>query len=133
MTYELSKHAHDLATALGVALYSDLDDESYAQANVLSGQWRVDTVPVTDVRTYYIALHELGHVANPPAGTVSEFPDELRAWLWAVESALVMPDNETRVFMACKLAGYRSLRSEFHWRGQPEVNDLYDALVASLR
>lgn len=52
--------------------------------------------PVKSHITYFIALHEIGHIVHPPAGHGSGLPrleKEYHAWDWAVDNALIDPSE----------------------------------------
>ena len=50
----------------------------------------VDVLPVTDVRSYLIVLHEVGHIADPAEGLVGEG----RAWRFVLNRSLVPVDRK---------------------------------------
>src|SRR5688572_12208116 len=57
---------------------------------------RVVTWPVVDRLSYYVALHELGH-AHTWSVRPHKLRDEARAWQWALDVALVEPDQRTEL------------------------------------
>lgn len=50
--------------------------------------------PVKTHITYFIALHEIGHVVHPPAGNgLPRLEKEYHAWDWAIANALIDPSD----------------------------------------
>src|SRR4051812_19954743 len=68
---------------------------------------RVRTPPVTRHRSYYIALHEIGHVVtHDPASAESPVKQEERAWRWALQTALIEPTEGVRRHIYRRLWSY---------------------------
>jgi hypothetical protein len=69
----------------------------------------VDTVPIRDLVSYWIALHELGHIAAPASATTApggRLLAEVRAWVWAMEQSLVPWDAQARGFAQSMLESH---------------------------
>lgn len=116
---EMRAHIERLATELGVWKVVTLPRD-YPTALVLGwgdGPYTVGIHPIRSRSSYYIALHELGHVAVKRAdlrqGVVLRADDspgeylrvEVAAWAWAMRRAIVEPSLRARE------AIHRGLRS----------------------
>jgi hypothetical protein len=69
----------------------------------------VECPPITDVVTYFVALHGVAHHVMAPVDRVvgaGELEREWHAHAWARDVALVEPDVETRATLARALASY---------------------------
>lgn len=100
---ELLEHVHALAAELDVSLWACMScPGGYGEAVffVAPAELRIiaitalpDTVPM-----YLIALHELGHHADPAqfgkVGRSRALDREVFAWRWALEHSLVDPGRE---------------------------------------
>lgn len=114
---QLRKHAHDLATGFGVTLI-EVDDPrmQHEQAVALPDMRLAVCTPIIDETTYAIALHELGHVANP-AGHVRDARtadsigltvfEEEAAWAWARHYAMEWTAVMEQCVEQWALSGYR--------------------------
>jgi hypothetical protein len=71
---------------------------------------RVVVAPVTDVVSYFVCLHELGHLAGQPAGDVLE--QEAFATAWAFANALVPPDRVTLAALSEAWVSHGGVRVE---------------------
>lgn len=104
----LRRHAFALADELACVLIEDAD------ASPQSLRRRIITRPIACALSYYVALHELGHAAtwtletmrpvglaerDPRAMAARELLGEARAWAWALDAALVEPDQRTELWI----------------------------------
>jgi hypothetical protein len=91
---QLRAHVLELAAGLGVRVRVhpalDPDVENGFGPRAYPVQRVVDTLPITDARSYAIGLHELGHLATPPGSTF--LIGEARATVWALDQAIVPLD-----------------------------------------
>lgn len=65
-------------------------------------------IAVPDVRgqvSYFIALHEIGHLVGP-GRSKPRLEAEANAWLWALEQSVVEPTSATRRSISRRLHGY---------------------------
>ena len=86
----LRVHVYSLAAELGV-LIQERPGMCVWDASAWAG--RVVIAPVVDIASYYVALHEIGHLAGQPAGDV--LGQEAFATAWALANALLPPDQVT--------------------------------------
>lgn len=57
--------------------------------------------------TYFTALHEIGHIVHPKgSGSGLRLEKEYHAWDWAIENALVDPNNAVRKLIHRCLTSY---------------------------
>lgn len=53
----------------------------------------VSIKPIKSMKTYFIALHEIGHIVHPlGSGSGLRLEKEYYAWEWAIENSLVDPN-----------------------------------------
>lgn len=80
--------------------------------------------------SYYVALHEVGHVVSP-GQRVTRLEQEVDAWRWALANALVRPTPGVWAMIASSLGHYR-LRGERRVWGTklpPEGHDFHRLLA----
>jgi hypothetical protein len=99
----LRQHVESLAAAHGAEITFDRDAEPRARWDgIVRGRPVNASVTVPPIKTrddYYIALHEVGHVARALLDVAfagdSELLGEALAWEWALENAAVPPTPRT--------------------------------------
>ncbi len=63
--------------------------------------------PVKSMITYFTALHEIGHIVHPLGlGRGLRLEQEYHAWDWAIENALVDPNNAVKKMIHRCLTSY---------------------------
>jgi hypothetical protein len=95
----------------------------------------IRVAPVKGQVTYFIALHEIGHlVGKGRSGTRLE--KEAAAWRWAIEQAIVVPSDATRRSMGRRLRSYVRWAELRQQRRRPPVippgSSPFWALLAAL-
>lgn len=124
----LAQHVRDLARALGVRVWvcatCPEEEEVWGEALQFSLEDMRPTVWVShfpdEGEAYWTALHELGHIATDRrAPTLSR---EARAWRWALEAAVIEPDQETWAVIHHALGTYRANR---RFKRTDEFTSLY--------
>jgi len=106
----LRGHLFELAGELGIVVV----ERAASRPRSYLHERRIVTAPIADVVSYYVALHELGHVVTDGPDTMASGPrrrreprvvaarlllGEARAWGWALDVALVAPDHPTQLHM----------------------------------
>lgn len=105
----LVKHVSDLAKQLDVKVVkmrkgSDRGGSSGPKS--YGGYKRlIVTYGINTQQDYFIALHELGHIANEPQSP-KLLEREANAWQWALDNALVEPSLLSKAKMAEWLGSY---------------------------
>jgi hypothetical protein len=95
-----------------------------------SSSFEIDVPPVRDRKTYFVWLHELGHVACGHVYTLGlrepgQLEREAEAWEWAVQHSIVKPDAADWQEIARCLTTYRvMLKHEI--QDSPRARLLYD-------
>lgn len=67
----------------------------------------VSIAPVRGIVTYYVALHELGHVVGR-GRSAPKLEQEANAWQWAIEHAIVPPSPGVRKMIRRCLRNYHA-------------------------
>jgi hypothetical protein len=73
--------------------------------------------PVTRIRSYYIALHEIAHVILGFDERRTRAPQEAAAWAWALDEAIRPPSEGVRRMILKVLWGYLVSDGYRHARG----------------
>ena len=120
------------AHVLAICLENEVDWEwrgrrGYAQyAHPRKGEAAVVTLPpVKGQMTYFVALHELGHVLSPGNRYMRQLEREADAWRWAFANSEEEPTQATLRGVKRRLAGYlaRAIRRGFYV--PPQDSDFY--------
>jgi hypothetical protein len=101
--YLLRRDVESLAAAHGATVKYDRDAEPRATWDrIVAGRAAKASVTVPPIETptdYYVALHELGHIANAALDSArperGDLYTEARAWAWALGNAAVSPSRRT--------------------------------------
>lgn len=144
---DLQQHALKLARDLDVELFFDTrpyrgyydprSNEIHTapiedHGAMLSPDWE-HRLNITAETSYFVALHELGHRADPSirvqpkwsATSEQVLAEEGRAWLWAAEHSLIEPTEEVRAFVRAALTQYKvnwpAARAPQEWATAMEV------------
>jgi hypothetical protein len=73
--------------------------------------------PVTRIRSYYIALHEIAHVVQGFDSKKARAPQEAAAWTWAIDNAIVPPSDGVRRHIFQVVWGYVVSDGNRHFQG----------------
>ncbi len=76
--------------------------------------------PVRGQVTYFVALHEIGHLIGPGRSGV-RLDKEAAAWRWALREALVEPTDACRRRIGARLRSYVSWAERRQHRRRPPV------------
>lgn len=111
----LVKHVSELAEAMDVRVVkmrkgSDRGGSS-GPKSYSGGRRLIVTYGINTQRDYFIALHELGHIANAPQSP-KLLEREANAWQWALDNALVEPSLLTKGKIAEWLGSYAESGTE---------------------
>jgi hypothetical protein len=91
--------------------------------------------PVKGQVTYFVALHEIGHLVGP-GRSGPRLEKEAAAWRWALATALVEPTDAARRSMGRRLRSYVSWAELRQHRRRPPVippgNSPFWVLLAGL-
>lgn len=71
------------------------------------GERSISIAPVTGVVSYYVALHEIGHIVCR-GRSAPKLEQEANAWQWAIDNAIVEPSPAVRKGIARRLRSYHS-------------------------
>jgi hypothetical protein len=116
----LARHVRDLCEAHGI----DWRDGGRGRAIVVGrGRRRrqlIRTPPVRGQVSYFVALHEIGHLVGPGrSGTRLE--KEAAAWRFALAASLVTPTDATRRRLGARLRSYVLWAEHRQHRRRPPV------------
>ncbi len=70
---------------------------------------RAPRIRIPEIRgqvSYFVALHELGHLAARGNRSLPQLEAEAQAWRWALDHALVAPTDHTRARIRTYLRSY---------------------------
>jgi hypothetical protein len=82
------------------------------------GRLEISIPPIRGQVSYFIALHEIGHLVGP-GRSAPRLEAEANAWLWALENAAVEPTEATRRSIVRRLEGYLAWARNRQYRKVP--------------
>lgn len=82
------------------------------------GRREISVLPIRGQVSYFIALHELGHLVGP-GRSAPRLESEANAWLWALSVAAVEPTPATRRSIVRKLGSYLEWARNRQYRRVP--------------
>lgn len=82
------------------------------------GRLGISIPPIRGQVSYFIALHEIGHLVGP-GRSAPRLEAEANAWLWALEHAAVEPTQATRRSIVRRLEGYLAWARNRQYRRVP--------------
>ncbi len=105
---QLCQHVASLAHAHGI----EVEIAPVRRARAYRGQpsrGRAPRIRIPEIRgqiTYFVALHEIGHLASPGNRSLRQLEAEADAWAFALEHALVEPTAATAKRLHAHLLSY---------------------------
>ena len=90
-------------------------------------QRRMELAPVVDVETYYVALHEIGHIVGPGRSRPT-LEREANAWIWALRNAKWPADDQVRYPIYVGLSSYHGAYLSGRLRAVPPDDHPFWAL-----
>lgn len=82
------------------------------------GRLEISIPPIKGQVSYFIALHEIGHLIGP-GRSAPRLEAEANAWLWALRNAAVEPTPATRRSIVRRLQGYLAWARNRQYRRVP--------------
>lgn len=82
------------------------------------GRLAISIPPIRGQVSYFIALHEIGHLVGP-GRSAPRLEAEANAWLWALEHSAVEPTQATRRSIVRRLDGYLAWARNRQYRRVP--------------
>ena len=82
------------------------------------GKREISVPPIRGQVSYFIALHEIGHLVGP-GRSAPRLECEANAWLWALTHSAVEPTPATRRSIARRLRGYLEWARNRQYRRVP--------------
>jgi hypothetical protein len=82
------------------------------------GKREISVPPIRGQVSYFIALHEIGHLVGP-GRSAPRLESEANAWLWALANSAVEPTPATRRSIARRLRGYLEWARNRQYRRVP--------------
>jgi hypothetical protein len=115
----MEAHIADLCREHGIALAG-----SSARGRAIrwrGGKREISVPPIRGQVSYFIALHEIGHLVGP-GRSAPRLEAEANAWLWALDHSAVDPTAATRRSISRRLRGYLEwARNRQHRRVPPRI------------
>lgn len=111
----LDAHVWAVAEANGITI--EFKEGTRCRAYVKARH--VKTMPIKTPRTYFIALHELGHLLARGRSVGGRFAEEGTAWAWALEESLIEPTPGVWNGIRRNLRHYRARYEYRERRGLP--------------
>ena len=85
------------------------------------GRLEISIPPIKGQVSYFIALHEIGHLVGP-GRSAPRLESEANAWLFALEHSVVEPTQATLRSISRRLQGYLAwARNRQHRRTPPRI------------
>jgi hypothetical protein len=117
----MEAHVEDLCRQHGIELVG-----SSARGRAIrwrGGRLEISIPPIRGQVSYFIALHEIGHLVGP-GRSKPRLESEANAWLWALENSAVEPTQATLRSISRRLRGYLEwARNRQHRRVPPRIPD----------
>jgi hypothetical protein len=129
---DMRAHVDRLAARLGASI-SIMETRRRSAWTWESGDglYVIGIHPIRSRSTYYIALHELGHVSNKKSTFVhGAMIEEVAAWEWAMQQAIVEPSLRAREAIH---RGLRSYLLELFPRPEPPTREALAVWKARLQ
>ena len=82
------------------------------------GRRQIAIPPIRGQVSYFIALHEIGHLVGP-GRSAPRLEAEANAWLWALRNAAVEPTEATMRSISRRLRGYLRWAQNRQYRKVP--------------
>jgi hypothetical protein len=115
----MEAHIADLCREHGISLAG-----SSARGRAIrwrGGKREISVPPIRGQVSYFIALHEIGHLVGP-GRSAPRLEAEANAWLWALDHCAVEPTAATRRSISRRLGGYLEwARNRQHRRVPPRI------------
>lgn len=86
--------------------------------------------PIRGEKSYFTALHEIGHLVTKANYRKGVLHDEARAWQWALEAALIKPRSPTLRYIDFCLSSYLVTRQLDEL---PKPNDIFWTTLTFVR
>jgi hypothetical protein len=101
----LDDHVDELCAAYGIERLDGGRGRAFRRGWRAQATLHIRIPPVRGQVTYFVALHEIGHLVGPGrSGTRLE--KEAAAWRWALANAAVTPTDAARRSMGKRLRSY---------------------------
>jgi hypothetical protein len=116
----LDRHVDELCSTYGILRLGG--SRGRAEVHRHNGR-RTAAIRVPPVRgqvTYFVALHEIGHLVGP-GRSGSRLEKEAAAWRWALAAALVEPTDTCRRRLGARLRSYVTWAERRRHRKRPPV------------
>jgi hypothetical protein len=82
------------------------------------GALQISIPPIKGQVSYFIALHEIGHLVGP-GRSAPRLESEANAWLWALRNAAMEPTEATKRSIVRRLQGYLAWAQNRQYRRVP--------------
>jgi hypothetical protein len=82
------------------------------------GRLEISIPPIKGQVSYFIALHEIGHLVGP-GRSAPRLESEANAWMWALRNCAVAPTPATRRSIVRRLEGYLAWAQNRQYRKVP--------------
>lgn len=82
------------------------------------GALQISIPPIKGQVSYFIALHEIGHLIGP-GRSAPRLESEANAWIWALDNAAFDPTLATRRSIVRRLQGYLAWAQNRQYRRVP--------------
>jgi hypothetical protein len=102
----LRRQVLDLAAANGIAVLDGTRGRAYRGAPRRGRAPRISIPEIRGQVSYFVALHELGHLVARGNRSLPQLEAEAQAWRWALDHALVAPTEHTRARIRTYLRSY---------------------------
>jgi hypothetical protein len=103
----LTQQVSDLATEHGIEILDGTGRGRAYRGALKHG--RAPRIRIPEIRgqvSYFVALHELGHLAARGNRSLHQLEAEAQAWRWALDHALIAPTQHTRARIRTYLRSY---------------------------
>ena len=117
---ELDRHIEELCGQYGIIRLSGARGRAEVHRSRGGRRLAIRVPPVRGQVTYFVALHEIGHLVGPGrSGTRLE--KEAAAWRWALASGAVRPSDACRRRIGKRLRSYVTWAELRRHRARPPV------------
>lgn len=100
---ELATHITALCAEHGITM----EERVSSGGRAYKRDRRIHIRPVKSLITYFVALHEIGHIVHPQgSGKGLRLEKEYHAWDWAIDNALVDPSDVVMARIRTYLKSY---------------------------
>jgi hypothetical protein len=115
----MEAHVEELCAAHGIGLAG-----SSARGRAMrwrGGRLEIAIPPIKGQVTYFVALHEIGHLVGP-GRSAPRLEAEANAWVWALRNSAFEPTDATLRSISRRLHGYlRWAQNRQHRRVPPRI------------